>query len=53
MQLCAKYLLNFTSFYISPALLEAIKFTLEGISLKKVHEGRGGGSIGPLLSTFD
>ena len=49
MQLCAKYLLIFTSFYISPALLEALdytnsfKFTLEGISLKKVHEGGGGG----------
>ena len=49
MQLCAKYLVIFTAFYISPALLEALdytnsfKLTLEGISLKKVHEGRGGG----------
>ena len=64
MQLCAKYSLIFTSFYISPALLEALdytnsfKFTLEGISLKKVHEGGGGGGgvqsdpSSPLLTDY-
>ena len=64
MELYAKYLSIFTSFYVSPALLDALdytnsfKLTLEGISLKKVTrrhkgEGGGGGSIGPLPSTFD
>ena len=62
MELYAKYLSIFTSFYVSPALLEALdytnsfKLTLEGIGLKKLHEGirgRGEGSIGPLPSTFD
>ena len=39
-----------------PSIVKAA-LTLEGINLKKVtrlHEGiRGGGSIGPLASTFD
>ena len=45
MELYAKYLSIFTSFYVSPALDYTIsfKFTLEGISLKKLHEGNSGG----------
>ena len=64
MELHAKNLSIFTSFYVSPALLEALDFTnsfkltLEGISSKRLLEGMGGGggvegSMGPLPSTFD
>ena len=52
MELYAKYLSIFTSFYVSPALFEALdytnsfKLTLEGIGLKKLHEGiRGRGGV--------
>ena len=58
MELYAKCLSIFVSFYVSPALFEALdytnsfKLTLEGISLKRLHEGTDG-SIGPLPSNFD
>ena len=47
MELYAKYLSIFTSFYVSPALdyPNSFKFTLEGISLKKLHEGNRGGGV--------
>ena len=55
LELYAKYLSIFTSFYVSPALLEALnctnsfKLTLEGIILNTLHKGireEGGGGVG-------